>query len=147
MARGFLALQTNTRDNRMKTSDLCGNGKNKRNNTYCFHVRVNPSFHNITCNICKLNIETTNNVSRSSIPTTVSPRKLNYLEACRNAWGWDCTLWIPNINSRNESLASKHSYRNPEMLCKLHHTTYDIKSIRDFKNDWCAGIHWHTIGP
>ena len=35
-----------------------------------------------------------------------------------------------------------YSYRNPEMLCKLHHTTSDIKSIRDFKNDWFAdAIH------
>ena len=54
MASGSLALQNNTRDNKIKTSEFCRNGKYKRNNTSCFHVRDNPSSHKITCSICKL---------------------------------------------------------------------------------------------
>ena len=67
MASGSLALQNNARDNKIKTSDFCRNGKYKRNNTCCFHVRDHPSSHKITSSICKLKMKTTNNVSRSSI--------------------------------------------------------------------------------
>ena len=62
-----LALQNKARDNKIKTSDFCRNGKYKGNNTCCFHVRDHPSSHKITGSICKLKMKTTNNVSRSSI--------------------------------------------------------------------------------